>query len=329
MIMQRPQTEQPQENQSSFGPSNQQSSFAGDSGSDGSSWTADGNSGWASGKGSISNSSALPWQQNDMGQQTQPYQPKNLGMNGQPQQVDQQEAPAPQGNQSWSVGHNDQTPEGWNREQWRDAWQGYGASNNQMMDQFLAAHGGQRMNDSGVVRTPYGEMLDIGTAYKTGHGSAGWNDIGLNTPQQQAGAVFSGPTNQNFNQFPQGQNFQQGPNTFNSGNQPMNGGMSPQLYQQLMTMMQGGGAQIRMQNQNPVQNFQYGRPDLFNTANSNQMDISQLLGQNQGTLSGPSGIPQGPMTTRNGQYVPANPGDMISNGWGGYKPYDPNSTSIS
>lgn len=74
------------------------------------------------------------------------------------------------------VGH-DGTINGMTREQYRDAWMSSGATNTQAMDAFLAAHGGRRLNDSGVVTTPFGETLDMGGAFRSGHGSAAWSGM--------------------------------------------------------------------------------------------------------------------------------------------------------
>jgi hypothetical protein len=93
------------------------------------------------------------------------------------------------------VGHEGTTRGGMNRQQYRDSWMGSGIGNNQQMDAWLAANGGQRLNDSGVVRTPFGEILDMGIGYKGGKGQAGWTDIGMNdlSPEQGWGQAYNPP----------------------------------------------------------------------------------------------------------------------------------------
>jgi hypothetical protein len=285
MIQQRPQTEYPNNNQSAFGPTNQQSTF--DSGTpqtpaqnqtqNTSPASATGqpiNSGW---------STSLPWQANSMSA-------PNPGFQAQPQ-----------GANTWQVGHDASTPEGMNREQWRDAWMGSGTSNNQMMDQWLAQHGGQRMNESGVVRTPFGETLDMGIAYKTGQGRPGWTDIGQNSPSQQMPTMGT-----SFGQQQQPANNQLAQNQVAMGNQlgqaaamglggqqsPFGPGqdfspkmpqINPQQLTQLLQMLGQTGMKPGLADQGVSQGAVPGmnqqvRPNLYGNADANTMDISPFLG---------------------------------------------------
>jgi hypothetical protein len=255
MIQQRPQTEYPNNNQSAFGPTNQQSTF--DSGTpqtpaqnqtqNTSPASATGqpiNSGW---------STSLPWQANSMSA-------PNPGFQAQPQ-----------GANTWQVGHDASTPEGMNREQWRDAWMGSGTSNNQMMDQWLAQHGGQRMNESGVVRTPFGETLDMGIAYKTGQGRPGWTDIGQNSPSQQMPTMGT-----SFGQQPQ--QVQQSPYGPGQDFSPKMPQIDPQQLSQLLQSLQERMGQMgSSQGAVPAMN-QMTRPNLYGNADANTMDISPFLG---------------------------------------------------
>lgn len=79
-----------------------------------------------------------------------------------------------------AVGHEGIAKSGMNRDAYRDAWMGSGIGDSAAMDAWLAQHGGQRLNDAGVVRTPFGEILDMGIGYKGGRGRAGWTNIGMN-----------------------------------------------------------------------------------------------------------------------------------------------------
>jgi hypothetical protein len=59
------------------------------------------------------------------------------------------------------VGH-DGSVNGWNREQYRDAWMSSGVNSVGAAKDWLAAHGGEWLSDNGSVRTPFGEVLDMG-----------------------------------------------------------------------------------------------------------------------------------------------------------------------
>lgn len=221
-------TEQPNENQSSFGPSNQSSTFSDPNQNQNQGQASPNTSGWATtNQQQPTQSGALPWQNNN----TQPSF----------------------SNPSWNVGH-DGTQNGMNREQWRDSWMGSGTSNNQMMDQWLAQNGGQRLNDAGVVRTPYGEILDMGIAYKTGQGKPGFTDIGMNQAGQSP--IFAPSQNALDGTYPGGSNQQQ---------------MNPQILQILQ--------QLVGQNQQTTPQLNQTSSYNFGGSNPNQtMDISSLTG---------------------------------------------------
>jgi hypothetical protein len=80
------------------------------------------------------------------------------------------------------VGH-DGSVNGWNREQYRDAWMSSGVNSVDAAKQWLGAHGGEWLADNGTVRTPFGEVLDMGINAKgsaAGNGQlrAGWGGSG-------------------------------------------------------------------------------------------------------------------------------------------------------
>ena len=80
------------------------------------------------------------------------------------------------------VGH-DGTINGMNREQYRDAWMSSGVNSVQGAKDWIAKNGGQWVADNGMVRTPFGETLDMGINARgsaAGNGSlrAGWGGGG-------------------------------------------------------------------------------------------------------------------------------------------------------
>jgi hypothetical protein len=80
------------------------------------------------------------------------------------------------------VGH-DGSVNGWNREQYRDAWMSSGVNSVGAAKDWLSAHGGEWLADNGTVRTPFGEVLDMGINAKgsaAGNGQlrAGWGGTG-------------------------------------------------------------------------------------------------------------------------------------------------------
>lgn len=105
--------------------------------------------------------------------------------------------------QGEDVGHEGTTAGGMNRQQFRDSWMQSGIGNSQQMDEWLAKNGGQRLNDAGVVRTPFGETLDMGIAYKTGQGKPGWTDIGMNEQGPQQGWAGQPSWMEQRSQYPQ------------------------------------------------------------------------------------------------------------------------------
>lgn len=72
------------------------------------------------------------------------------------------------------VGHDGKTSNGWNREQYRDAWQGSGVNSVDGAKAWLAQNGGEWLSDNGQVRTPFGEILDMG---ENARGSAAGNGV--------------------------------------------------------------------------------------------------------------------------------------------------------
>jgi hypothetical protein len=129
------------------------------------------------------------------------------------------------------VGHEGTTKGGMNRQQFRDAWMSSGISNSQQMDDWLAKNGGQRLNDAGVVRTPFGETLDMGIAYKTGNGRPGWTDIGMNEQSPQQG--WTQPPQQQYQ--PQFEPQNTGINGYGNGIGPS---QEPQYQEPLPQMQQ-------------------------------------------------------------------------------------------
>ena len=88
---------------------------------------------------------------------------------------------------------------GLSREQYRYAWMSSGISNMDQMRQWLAQNGGQVLSDNGTVQTPYGDTLDMGTAFRTGNGRPGWTPVNPAAGSAQ-GSQF-GPSQQAFGQM--------------------------------------------------------------------------------------------------------------------------------
>lgn len=228
-------SEQPQSNQNSFGPSNQNSTFdfntqnTSPSSSGGYTGGYAGDDGMrqirAPDSGGFMAPTPLPWQQNQ-------------------------------------VGHDGTTQNGMNRDSWRDAWMSSGTSNNQGMDQWLQQNGGQRMNDAGVVRTPFGEILDMGIAYKSGQGKPGWTDIGMNN---------AGPSS------PFGPGQMQNQVGMNPGQ------MNPQFLQQLMQMF-GSARPVGDSRMHQMGQPQVSNGSMFSGAAPEQMDISPFLSGSRGGM---------------------------------------------
>lgn len=91
------------------------------------------------------------------------------------------ETPHPAFDPNAQVGHNG-SANGWNREQYRDAWQGSGITDMAGLKGWVAQHGGKVLGDNGTVQTPYGESIDMlinakGSAGGHGSGSAGWGGL--------------------------------------------------------------------------------------------------------------------------------------------------------
>src|SRR5688500_6841382 len=113
------------------------------------------------------------------GQYDYNYNGENGWENGEPegqpwseQQPPQQEAPQeqpkpaeppppPKFDPRQQVGHDGTTSNGWNREQYRDAWMGSGVNSVQGAKDWINQHGGEWVSDNGTVMTPFGERLDM------------------------------------------------------------------------------------------------------------------------------------------------------------------------
>jgi hypothetical protein len=82
---------------------------------------------------------------------------------------------------------------GLSREQYRDNWMSSGISNIDQMQQWLAQNGGSILSGNGTVQTPYGDILDMGTAFRTGNGTPGWTPVngGPGTNQAQGSVLGS------------------------------------------------------------------------------------------------------------------------------------------
>jgi hypothetical protein len=90
------------------------------------------------------------------------------------------------------VGHNGTLSNGWNREQYRDAWMGSGVNSVQGAKDWIAQHGGEWLSDNGTVRTPFGETLDMlingrGSLAGQGPAKAGWGPSGGGAPPPPSG----------------------------------------------------------------------------------------------------------------------------------------------
>lgn len=79
---------------------------------------------------------------------------------------------------------------GLSREQYRDNWMSSGISNMNDLKGWLSQNGGQALADNGTVMTPYGDTLDMGTAFRTGQGTPGWTPV--NSGGQANGSQYSG-----------------------------------------------------------------------------------------------------------------------------------------
>lgn len=99
-------------------------------------------------------------------------------------------------NQIGAPSHDFNPATGMSREQYRDAWMGSGVSNIDQMQQWLAANGGQILSGNGTVQTPYGDTLDMGTAFRTGNGRPGWTTVDPAAGSAN-GSQFGGPS-QNY-----------------------------------------------------------------------------------------------------------------------------------
>lgn len=101
---------------------------------------------------------------------------------------------------SSNVGHNGTTPGGMTREAYRDAWMGSGAASMADLQKFIAQNGGTLLDGAGRVRTPYGEVIDMGInargsaegkgQMRAGWGATGADEVAVNRAamQQRSGA---------------------------------------------------------------------------------------------------------------------------------------------
>jgi hypothetical protein len=108
------------------------------------------------------------------------------------------------------VGHNGVTQGGLSREQYRDMWQGSGASSMADLQNFIAQNGGELLDGAGRVRTPYGEVIDMGIAargsaagtheFKPGWGATGADAVAVDQAARAAagggGDLFGGGASQ-------------------------------------------------------------------------------------------------------------------------------------
>lgn len=95
-------------------------------------------------------------------------------------------------NPGQQVGHDGTTSGGMTREQYRDAWQGSGATSMADLNTFIAKNGGTLQSGNGTVMTPFGEAIDMGinargSAAGNGQLSAGWGGPGGAAPAPAVG----------------------------------------------------------------------------------------------------------------------------------------------
>lgn len=110
--------------------------------------------------------------------------------------------PASMTAQPQSVGHDGVTQGGLSREQYRDMWQGSGASSMADLQNFIAQNGGELLDGAGRVRTPYGEVIDMGIAargsaagthqFKPGWGATGADAVAVDQAARAAGGGMTG-----------------------------------------------------------------------------------------------------------------------------------------
>lgn len=128
----------------------------------------------------------------DTGASTTPGQTQNTGVTG-------TGSPGGTGSSAQGgVGH-DGVFNGQTREQWRDAWMSTGGGQTQQqVDAWMAANGAQKLSGNGTFLTPFGEVLDLGTAYRSGNVSAGWTPVGGGGGNGGSGAGGAGDTYQSW-----------------------------------------------------------------------------------------------------------------------------------
>lgn len=112
-----------------------------------------------------------------------------------------------------AAGNQQQAPQQVDRSQYRDMWMGGGATNLQMLKDFLAKYGGQLISDNGTVMTPYGETLDMligsrGQMAGQGNARPGWTGVntGYAAPNNLPNSI-NNTINQQTNQEPVKENY--------------------------------------------------------------------------------------------------------------------------
>lgn len=161
---------------------------------------------------------------------------------------------------------------GLSREQYRDNWMSSGISNMNDLKNWLSQNGGQALSDNGTVMTPYGDTLDMGTAFRTGNGSAGWTPVNSMMPQAN-GSQFNPQQQQN--------------------NSVLGNAGSGNIFQSLMGLIQNGfGAQMFNQGAQP---YDPHSSEAHNTGINPNGNVSNYwsqkpipTGQTDGTMLGTS-----------------------------------------
>lgn len=137
---------------------------------------------------------------------------------------------------------------GLSREAYRDAWMGSGVSNINQMQDWLSKNGGTILSGNGTVQTPYGDILDMGTAFRTGNGTPGWTPVNSISGSQSNGSIMQNAGSGNLLQqllAALGGNFAPNPNGQHLMNQ-----QSAQPYNPYAGLKQGISSMFQPQSTN-------------------------------------------------------------------------------
>lgn len=269
-------TEQPNENQSSWGPSNQQNSSENSQAETSPGWGSSVNSGISGGMSGMSGMSGdqykiqpLPWQQNDMQQPTSAPSWQNQGQTQQP---------------TGTVGQY--MPEGYDTGKFSDPTNANSTKYQvgRILSQYAPGEAGLQqaaaeLSKLGInvigrdkIRLPDGTTTDVGKSFSDPNANHAWQ-YNWSGPGGDSGGNNFGPSmNVGFPTNFQGSMFG------NPQQQQMQQQIPPQLMQMLMGSMNNPNAGSMMDQNNQMMKLHQQQPDLYQNAGQNQMDISSFLG---------------------------------------------------